>query len=288
MKKKPLLGAHVSVAGGLHHAPGRGLQSDCDLIQIFARYPTRWESPELEGETVEKFKREQEKTGIYAVATHASYLINLAANSPSLYERSISAMADEMRRAEQLGIANVVLHPGSAGGTDIDGAILRVARAVGDLAGDFDGTRICLETTAGQGTTLGYRLSHISEIIEKSGRAERIFVCLDSCHLFASGYDITSEGGFRNVTDELQSFGLAEKVRVIHLNDSKRERGSRVDRHEHIGEGMIGLRGFSRLLNHPPFRGVPFILETPKGDAPALFDAENLRKLRKLVKRKRI
>lgn len=288
MNKGPLLGAHVSVAGGLHHAPRRGLQSDCDVIQIFARYPTRWESPELKGEEVEKFKREQEKAGIYAVATHASYLINLAAHSPSLYERSISAMADEMRRAEQLGIENVIIHPGSAGGTDVDGAIQRVARAVGDIAGDFEGARICLETTAGQGTTLGYRLSHISEIIEKSGHAERIFVCLDSCHLFAAGYDIASENGFHNVTAELQSLGLAEKVRVIHLNDSKRERGSRVDRHEHIGEGMIGIQGFSRLVNHPPFRRIPFILETPKGDDPARIDAENLRKLRKLVRRKRI
>jgi deoxyribonuclease-4 len=287
LKKLPLLGAHVSVAGGVYNAPGLGLACGCDVIQIFARYPTRWETPDLGSEDVEKFKRAQEKTGVHAVATHASYLINLASSSPSLYERSIEAMAEEMKRAAMLGIENVVVHPGSAKDKDFDGAISRVAGAMRDLADGIDGAHICLETTAGQGTSVGYRLSHIGEIIERSGCAERMYVCLDSCHLYAAGYDISAKEGFERLTAELKSLGLTEKVRVIHLNDSRRELGSRVDRHEHIGEGMIGLQGFSHLLNHPPFRDVPFILETPKGDDPIKSDSDNLYKLRKLIKKRR-
>lgn len=287
MKNKPPLGAHLSVAGGLYNAPGRGLKTGCDVIQIFSRYPTRWETPELAEEVVDKFRASQEKTGVFAVATHASYLINLASDSEPLYERSILAMKDEMKRAEALGIANVVVHPGSARGMDQGKAIMRVAKAIGEIAGSYDGTHICLETTAGQGASLGHRLSHISEIIRRSGWAERIFLCLDSCHLFAAGYDISTPKGFGRVVSELKSLGLEEKVRVIHLNDSKRELGSRVDRHEHIGKGMIGLKGFSHLLNHPPFRDIPFILETPKGDDPIRCDTENLRKLRNLVRKGR-
>jgi deoxyribonuclease-4 len=273
LKKLPFLGAHVSVAGGLYNAPELGLACGCDVIQIFARYPTRWKTPDLVSEDVEKFKQAQEKTGVHAVATHASYLINLASSSPSLYERSIEAMAEEMKRAAMLGIENVVVHPGSAKDKDFDGAISRVAGAMRDLADGIDGAHICLETTAGQGTSVGYKLSHIGEIIERSGCAERMYVCLDSCHLYAAGYDISTKEGFKRLTAELESLGLTEKVRVIHL--------------KHIGEGMIGLQGFSHLLNHPPFRDVPFILETPKGDDPIKSDSENLSKLRKLIKRRK-
>ncbi len=283
MKSIPILGAHVSVAGGLHNAPDIGLACGCDAVQIFARYPTRWETPELAPDAVERFKRAQARTGVYAVATHASYLINLASPSPLLYERSIRAMADEMRRAALLGIGNVIVHPGSAKDRDLGGAISRVACAVRDLSGRVHGADICLETTAGQGASVGYRLSHIQEIIDKSGCDGRVFVCLDSCHLHAAGYDISSAGGFRKFANELESLGLSGKVRVVHLNDSRRERGSRVDRHEHIGEGTIGLKGFAHLLNYPPFREVPFILETPKGEDPVKSDAANLKKLRSLA-----
>lgn len=287
MKSMPILGAHVSVAGGLHNAPDIGLASGCDAVQIFARYPTRWETPELASDEVDRFKGAQARTGVYAVATHASYLINLASPSPILYDRSIRAMEDEMERAALLGIENVIVHPGSAKDRDLGWAISRIARAVRDISGKVDETHICLETTAGQGASVGYRLSHIREIIDKSGCDGRVFVCLDSCHLHAAGYDISSAGGFQKFTEELESLGLSEKVRVVHLNDSRRERGSRVDRHEHIGKGTIGLKGFAHLLNYPPLRGVPFILETPKGEDPVKSDAANLKKLRSLVRKGR-
>ncbi len=286
MKRTSRLGAHVSVAGGVSKAPGNGVKSGCDIVQIFTRYPTRWVTPPIASKEVDAFHAAREKTGVHAVAAHASYLINLASGDDSLYEKSVSALEDELSRARQLKIEYVVVHPGSSGSQTEREGIARVGRAVGEVLKAFRDVTLCLETTAGQGSSLGYRLDQLRHIIDEARSPENVCICLDSCHLFAAGYDIVSPKGFKSFTRELDSLDLTERVKVIHVNDSKGELGSRVDRHGHIGEGQIGIQGFANLLNHPPFRGLPFILETPKRDDPAKSDRENISRLRALLKRR--
>jgi deoxyribonuclease-4 len=278
-----LFGAHVSVAGGISNAPGNGRESGCDVIQVFTRYPTRWVTPPIPSEEVEAYFSAMDEMGVHTVASHGSYLINLASGSLELYERSIEALRDELQRAMGLKIRNVVIHPGSAGSEAEAEGIDRVARAVTMATAEYPGIDLCLETTAGQGTSLGYRLSQLKDIIEGAGSPLNACICLDSCHLFAAGYDIGSSKGFSDFTNELGDLGLTDKVRIIHLNDSKRELGSRVDRHTHIGEGMIGIMGFRNLINFPAFREVPFIIETPKEGEAGEMDRRNLERLRKLA-----
>jgi len=274
------------VAGGVSHAPGNGVKSGCEVVQIFTRYPTRWATPPIPGKEVDAFHGATEKTGVHPVAAHASYLINLASGDESLYEKSISALEDELLRALLLKVENVVVHPGSSGSQGEREGISRVGRAVRALLARFHDVTLCLETTAGQGSSLGYRLDQLRYIIDEAGSPENACICLDTCHLFAAGYDIVSPEGFKSFSKELDSLDLTERVRVIHVNDSKRELGSRVDRHDHIGEGHIGLQGFANFLNYPPFRGLPFILETPKGDDPAKSDRENISRLKALLTRR--
>ncbi|RMG60483.1 MAG: deoxyribonuclease IV [Deltaproteobacteria bacterium] len=283
--KGPAIGAHVSVAGGISRAFANGEDAGCDVVQIFARFPTRWVTPPLSGKEVDAFFREREKSPVRVVATHASYLINVASEDERLRERSIESLRDELRRAETLEIGNVVLHPGSSGNSSVDEALTRVALSVRSALEGVKGVTLCLEVTAGQGNSLGYRLSHLREIIDRAGGDERLAVCLDTCHLFAAGYDIATKKGFDSFLRELDELGLLPLVRVIHVNDSKREMGSRVDRHEHILEGQIGRRGFANFLKSEMFQGVPFIIETPKGDSPAESDRRNIEKLRRIARR---
>lgn len=282
-----LLGAHMSVAGGLDKSFAAGIAVGCDCMQIFVRNQRQWHSRALSSEQTEAFRRAQEDTGIRPVVAHASYLINLA--SPDLLgrERSINAMVDELQRCEVLGIESLVVHPGSYVEGGVACGVERVGRSIGQIhkrTRDFK-TMILLETTAGQGTSVGHRFDQLAEMIAGTEEPDRLGVCLDTCHLFAAGYDFRSAEGYAALLAELDETVGLRKVRCIHLNDSKRELGSRVDRHEHIGKGKIGKRGFAHFMNDARWIGVSMILETPKGkDGRGTdFDKVNLKRLRALV-----
>ena len=266
----PRLGAHLSIAGGLPRAVDRAEASGCAALQIFTKSAGQWRARALPAEEIALFRRRVRQTRIRPVVAHNSYLINLAAADPALRERSIESLRDELDRAEALGLDGLVMHPGSFTSGSESGGLRLIADG---LARIFDArpdarTRILLEHTAGQGTNLGHRFEHLAEIIERLNGSRRVGVCLDTCHLIASGYDIRSEQGY---DDTFRQFGRIvgfSRLKVFHFNDSKKPCGSRVDRHEHIGKGCLGLAPFRRILNDPRFAKLPMLLETPKLDTP--------------------
>lgn len=274
----------MSVAGGVSRAFDRGEQVGCEAMQIFTKNQNRWEAPPLTADEIERFRRRQQETGIHPVVAHAAYLINLASPDDALWERSIAAFIDELERAEALGLLGVVLHPGAHMGAGEEAGIDRVARALDQVHAATAGYRALtlLEITAGQGTALGYTFAQLSAIRQAVDEPERVAICFDTAHALAAGYELRTEEGYAAMWDECERTLGIELVRCFHLNDSKRDLGSRVDRHTHIGEGFVGLDGFRRLLNDPRFDGLPMLLETPKGEDMAE-DIENLRRLRELV-----
>ena len=266
----PRLGAHLSIAGGLPRAVDRAEASGCAALQIFTKSAGQWRAREIPPEEIALFRRRVRQTGIRPVVAHNSYLINLAAADPALRARSIEALCEELDRADALGLDGLVMHPGSyTSGTEAAGLRL-IAEG---LARMFDArpdarTRILLEHTAGQGTNLGHRFEHLAEIIERLNGSRRVGVCLDTCHLIAAGYDIRSASGYEETFRQFgRSVGFG-RLKVFHFNDSKKPCGSRVDRHEHIGKGCLGLEPFRRILNDPRFAKLPMLLETPKVDTP--------------------
>jgi deoxyribonuclease IV len=289
----PRLGAHMSAAGGLPRAVERARAHGCRAFQVFTRNGNQWRGRPLPREEVRAFRRALVASGMAPVVSHASYLINLAATEPALRRRSLEAMADELDRAEALGLLGVVLHPGCyTNGTATQGVRL-VARALSTLlaARPRRRTMILLEHTAGQGTSLGARFEEMAAMIEGVDGHPRVGVCLDTCHLFASGYDIASPAGYAATIDAFDRVVGLPRLRVVHLNDSKRPLGSRVDRHAHIGEGCIGVEAFRRLVNDRRLGGLPMLLETPKARIRSAdtsivdpCDRRNLELLRSLVR----
>jgi len=280
------LGSHVSIAGGMDRAPLRGRQVGCDTIQVFTKSNRQWRVRRLGDREVEAFKAQLETTGIGPVVAHDCYLVNLAAPRASLWKKSVAAFREEMERAERLGIPYLVTHPGSHAGAGEAEGVRRVAEALNVLRAPLPrhgGVQILLETTAGQGSSLGYRFEQLAAILDQVEGADRIGICLDTCHIFASGYDIRTRDGYRKTMRDLDACLGLHRLKVIHLNDSVQGLGSRVDRHAHIGEGRLGLEPFRRLLNDPAFRGVPMILETPKDDDFVKADRRNLARLRRLL-----
>lgn len=288
----PRLGAHMSVAGGLPRAVERAIVHGCEAFQIFTKNANQWRGRARPPEEVREFRSKVDASRIGPVVSHASYLINLATASPTLRQQSIDAMADEIDRAEALGLLGVVLHPGCyTRGTEADG-IDRIAGALQDLldARRRGRTMVLLEHTAGQGTALGATFEQLAAMLTKLDGHRRVGICLDTCHLLASGYDIASTEGY---ADTFTRFGRLigfDRLQVFHLNDSKKPLGSRVDRHEHIGRGCLGLEPFRRLVNDPRFRALPMLLETPKEDGRPRtaievdpHDARNLATLRALI-----
>ena len=289
----PRLGAHLSIAGGLPRAVDRAVASKCEALQIFTKSVGQWRARPLPAEEIDAFRRRVAESGIHPVVAHNSYLINLAAALPSLRDQSIVSLREELARAEVLGLDGLVMHPGSfTSGTEQDGLRL-IADGLARLLDEAPNgrTRILLEHTAGQGTNLGHRFEHLAEIIDRLGGTPRVGVCLDTCHLLTAGYDICSEEGYRRTFRDFDRIVGVERIAVFHLNDSKKPCGSRVDRHEHIGKGCLGLEPFRRLLNDRRFRRLPMLLETPKLDTPESrrrsdvdpWDARNLRTLRRLI-----
>ena len=288
----PRIGAHMSVAGGLPRAVERGIVHGCAAMQIFAKNANQWKGRLIPREEIREFRAKLKASGIGPVVSHASYLINLATATPALRAQSIEAMGDELDRAEALGLLGVVLHPGCyTRGSEAEGLEL-IAGALIDLlrARRRGKTMILLEHTAGQGTSLGATFEQLASIIAKMRDHPRVGVCLDTCHLLASGYDLCSPEGYdRTFTQfgRLVGFG---RLKAFHLNDSKKPIGSRVDRHEHIGEGCLGLEPFRRIVNDRRFRGLPMLLETPKAEGKATgpieidpLDEKNLNALRGLI-----
>ena len=276
-------GAHMSTSGGLHKAFGHGERAGCDTIQIFSKNQ-QWRGKSLLDQDIELFRAEQQRTGFEPLIVHDSYLINLASPKDELWEKSIAAFADELERCAALGIPYLVTHPGAHTGSGEDVGLQREAKALNRLfdAGTGGDTLVLLETTAGQGSCLGHRFEHLATLIELVGHAERIGVCVDTCHLLAAGYDIRTPEACAATFAEFDRVVGIERIKAFHLNDSQKDLGSRVDRHSHIGTGFVGLEGFRAIVNDPRFAEIPMILETPKGDDLAE-DIENLAKLRGLI-----
>lgn len=289
----PKFGAHMSVAGGLSRAVERAVAHGCDALQIFAKNANQWRGRVLPREEILEFRARTRAARIAPVVSHASYLINLASTAPALRQQSIDAMADEIDRAEALGLLGVVLHPGCYTDGDEARGLTLISAALVDLlrARRRGQTMVLLEHTAGQGTSLGCTFEQLATIIAKTNDHARIGVCLDTCHLLASGYDICSPEGYAST---FKLFGRVvgfDRLRLFHLNDSKKPLGSRVDRHEHIGQGCLGIEPFRRLVNDRRFRALPMLLETPKAEGRARgpiavdpLDERNLNVLRALTR----
>jgi deoxyribonuclease-4 len=292
----PRLGAHLSIGGGLPRAVERAVVSGCETLQIFTKSAGQWRARPLPDREIEEFRRLVEASGVRPVFAHNSYLINIAAAAPALRTQSLEALWDEIVRAESLGLDGLIMHPGSyTSGTEADGLRL-IAEGIGELLSRRRlKTTILLEHTAGQGTNLGHRFEHLAAILDGVKWSRKVGVCIDTCHLVAAGYDITQERGYRETFRQLDATVGLDRVKAFHLNDSKRPCGSRVDRHEHIGQGCLGLETFRRLLNDRRFKESPMLLETPKDDARERkrsatleidpFDKINLATLRSLLDR---
>lgn len=280
----PRFGAHMSISGGVSKSFARGESVGLDSMQIFAKNERQWTAKPISPEEATAFRVEQQRTGIHPVVVHDSYLINLAAPADELREKSIAAFADELERCAQLDIPYLVTHPGAHTGIGEEAGLARVADAICRLLAEGVGgnTMILLETTAGQGTALGYRFEHLARLFELIPYHERLGICVDTCHIFAAGYDIRDPEGYQTTFAELDRLVGLTRVKCFHLNDSQKDLGSRVDRHAHIGQGCIGVEAFRMLVNDPRFADLPMIIETPKGEDMAE-DRMNLALLRSLV-----
>ncbi|RRR73796.1 MAG: deoxyribonuclease IV, partial [Candidatus Viridilinea halotolerans] len=275
----------MSVAGGVSKAFARGQQVGCEAMQIFCKNERQWQAKPLPPDEIAAFKAEQARSGIGPVVVHDSYLINLAAPADELWEKSIAAFCDELERCALLEVPYLVTHPGAHTGSGEDAGLVREAAALNRIfeAGIGAPVMVLLETTAGQGTSLGNRFEHIARLFELVPYHERMGVCVDTCHIFAAGYDLRTPETYAATFEAFgQIIGL-EHIKCFHLNDSQKALGSRVDRHAHIGQGEIGLEAFALLVNDPRFKHVPMIIETPK-EKEMLEDIENLTLLRSLVK----
>jgi deoxyribonuclease-4 len=283
-EQRLLLGAHQSIAGGVEKSLERGQEVGCDTIQIFVKTPNRWASKPLADENVVAFKEGVAVTGIWPVFAHALYLINLATPDDELWQKSLDALADDLERCEALGLPGLVIHPGSHMGSGEEAGLARISAALDEVHVRLSGyqAQVWLETTAGQGAHLGYTFGQLRAMINGVKEPERLGICFDTAHAFAAGHELRTREGYETTWAEFDAVLGLDLLKAIHLNDSKKELGSRVDRHEHIGQGLLGLEPFRFLLNDPRFRGIPMTIETEKGPDLAE-DKENLAVLRSLV-----
>lgn len=282
----PFLGAHESVSGGLHLAFQRIEQVGGESLQIFTRNQRQWRHKSLDNEEIEQFRQARKRHPEMIVASHGSYLINLAAGDRELRKKSIDAFARELQRCAQLELPYVVLHPGSHGGDGVEAGLARFVAALDEAlaAAASSSTMVLVETTAGQGTGLGRTFEELAAIRRLSVNAGRIGICFDTCHVFAAGYDFRDERSYHSMINEFDRLIGLRHLRLFHLNDSKKPLGSRVDRHEHVGAGHIGREGFRSLLNDPRFAAHAMFLETPKSEN-LREDIDNLATLRSLLAR---
>ena len=282
----PLLGAHMSIAGGYYRAVEAAARLKMDCVQIFTKNNNQWRAKPLSDEDVALFHEAIKRTGIRMPCGHTSYLINLASPQPELWEKSLDSFIVELQRAEALGLVGLVIHPGSYTDSSEAEGLKKVIKAL-NIALERSKTssiEVWLETTAGQGSSLGHRFEHLRDILAGVKAESRYAVCVDTCHLFAAGYPFRTGPEQRTTFESFdQTIGIG-RIRGFHVNDSKREFGSRVDRHAHIGDGCLDLEAFRHLLNNPRFKAHPMYLETEKGEKDGKeWDEINLARLRRLL-----
>jgi deoxyribonuclease-4 len=277
-------GSHLSTSGGVDKALARGEELNLESLQLFSKNERQWNARLLDPEVVQRFHDEVARTGITKLVVHDSYLINLASPKPDILEKSIPAFADELNRCDVLGIPHLVTHPGAHTGSGVDAGIARFARSLNEIFGSMPESKTItlLETTAGQGTSLGRSFEEIAAIIDQVEDKPRVGVCLDTCHIFAAGYDYRTPELYAETMAQFDSVIGLDRLKVIHLNDSKQPFGSNKDRHNHIGDGEIGLEGFRQFVNDSRLDGIPGILETEKDDAGDN-DRRNIATLKGLV-----
>ena len=278
-------GAHESISGGVFNAIERGQTATCDTIQMFNKSNSQWRAKKIEQTELDKYFEKIKETGVTVATSHSSYLINIASPVKELNEKSYNALKEEMERCEMLKIPNLVMHPGSHVGTGEEPGIKRIIKNLNKLFKELKNNNVCLllETTAGQGSNLGYTFEQIGEMIDGVKVQDHIGVCLDTCHIFAAGYPIGDPKEYKKTMKKFDDIIGLDKLKIIHMNDSKKEFGSRRDRHEHIGKGHIGIEAFRNIVNDKRLKNVPMILETPK-EEELKEDIENLKVLRSLVK----
>jgi deoxyribonuclease IV len=285
----PILGAHQSIAGGYFKAVEHAHQLKCDCVQLFTKNNNQWRAKELTDEDVAAFRGRLAELGVTHPLAHDSYLINLASPDAALWTKSVDSFILEMFRADRLGIPYLVTHPGAHTSSSEEAGIAAVVRALDEVHRQTRGikTKCLLETTAGQGSCLGCKFEQLADMIDRVQDPDRLGVCVDTCHIFAAGYPLSTEPDYKATMRALDTTIGLKLVKAIHVNDSLKPLGSRVDRHAHIGKGMIGKEGFRLLLNDRRFAKVPMYLETPKGtpqeQLDGKFDKMNLRTLRRLV-----
>lgn len=278
------LGAHMSIAGGIHLALERGVEAGCGVIQVFTQNASQWRGKAVSDVDALLFREKRAASGLNEVISHDIYLINLGAPPGEIRDKSLAGFREELARCAGLGITRIVMHPGAHTGDGEETGLRRIIEAFDQLfpaVPEYSG-KILLEITAGQGSNVGYCFEHLRAIIDGSSFSDRFGVCFDTCHAFAAGYDIKSADGYRKTFDDFDRIIGLDRLLAFHVNDSKKGLSSRVDRHEHIGAGALGLEPFRMLMNDPRFTRIPKILETPKGDNDEM-DAVNLKTLRDLV-----
>jgi deoxyribonuclease-4 len=281
------LGSHMSIAGGYYKAVEAASEYSMDVVQLFTKNNNQWAAKPITEEDCEKFRSSLERTGVSRPLSHASYLINLASPKDELWRKSIDGMVIELQRAELLGLDGVVMHPGSFVESTPEAGLDRIVLAIHEIFDRVSPKKawLLLENTAGQGSNLGWNMEQLGWLLGKTSKLIKVGICLDTCHAHAAGYDFSEVSGFKSWAKEATQFGVLDSVRALHLNDSKKGCGSRVDRHEHIGLGTIGLKGFERVLKHKLLKTLPMYLETDKGtnEDDEDWDAVNLRVLRELA-----
>jgi deoxyribonuclease-4 len=280
-----ILGAHQSIAGGFDRAVERARDRGCDCVQLFTKNTNQWRARPITDDEAQRFRTALHECGVTHPIAHDAYLINLASPDRSLWRRSVEALAEELRRAETLGIGYLVTHPGACTSSSEAAGLRRVIAALDRTCRETRGLAVgcLLETTAGQGTSIGWRFEHLAAILDGVAEPDRLAVCFDTCHVFAAGYPLRTAAQYDATMAEFDRLVGLYRIKAFHLNDSRRPRGSRVDRHEHIGRGRLGLAPFRRLIHDPRFARVPMYLETPKGQRDGIdLDVMNLRTLRRL------
>ena len=279
-----LLGAHMSIAGGVNKAIERGAALSCTAIQLFTKNANQWKGKPFAKEKIERFAELRKKSNIFRILVHNAYLINLASYNNSLRTKSINALIDEIGRCKALSIPCIIIHPGAHLGAGEDEGIKNIINGLNIALTKTNGwpVDIALETTAGQGTNIGYRFEHLSRIIDGIKDNERVKVCLDTCHIFTAGYDISFAEGYVNVMKEFDRIIGFDRLVCFHVNDCKKGLGSRIDRHEHVGKGTLGALLFRLIMNDRRFENIPKIIETPKGN-DMKNDRRNLNVLRKMA-----
>lgn len=283
-------GSHMSVAGGLHLAFDRAVEVGCDVLQIFTKNNNQWNCKPISDADAGLFAKTWKESGIGATIAHTSYLINVGSPDDALWQKSLDALVVEWQRAEQLKIEGLVMHPGAHLKSTAEEGLVRVARAINSAIESVRPKycRLLLENTAGQGSCLGHQIEQLGWLLKALKKPQHVGVCWDTCHALAAGYDFRTAAGMKAMVAELEKHVGLENLRAVHINDSKKDCGSRVDRHEHIGLGFIGEAGFKRFLASSVFKDLPMYLETPKEKDEASgeeWDVINLRKLRELCKK---